>query len=112
MKTLFLKLSKAAMLLATMLLISCDNQLNDKGEYVIKPNKLSEEVRIKYNNKGNIDYIQEYADGIPSGLFMNFKRGNLKDISTIKDDKNNGCGVVFHSKVSYRANGNCTCDLG
>ncbi len=87
----------ALILIPVIFLSSCTQKPNEKGEYVIKPNKTSKEVHIKYTNNGNIDYIQEYGDGTPSGVFLNFKKGNIKDISTIKNDKGNGCGVVFHN---------------
>jgi hypothetical protein len=84
-------------ILPVLFLTACKNKPNEKGEYVIKPNDQSQELRIKYQDNGKIDYIQEYANGVPKGILFNLKKGVLKDISTIQDDKNNGCGVVFHS---------------
>ena len=79
---------------------ACNNNPNEKGEYVIKPNEQSQELHIKYQDNGKIDYIQECSNGIPQGIFLNLKKGSLKDISFIKDGKNNGCGVVFHHNGS------------
>jgi hypothetical protein len=86
-----------AILIPAIFLTACTNKPNEKGEYVIKPNEQSKEVHIKYQDDGGIDYIQEYSGDNPQGLFVNFKKGIVKDISTIKDGKNNGCGLVFHS---------------
>jgi hypothetical protein len=86
-----------AILISAIFFTACSNKPNEKGEYVIKPNEQSKGIHIKYQNDGDIDYIQEYAADNPEGLFVNLKKGIIKDISTIKDGKNNGCGVVFHS---------------
>lgn len=92
-----LKISFLLFILSSVLLISCDQKPNDKGEYVVKPNEQSKEVRIKYQENGSIDFIQEYSGGNPQGLLLNYKKGGIKSMSIIKDGKNNGCGLVFHS---------------
>jgi hypothetical protein len=56
-------------------LAACNSKPNDKGEYVIKPNEQSQELHIKYQDNGKIDYIQEYANGIPQGILLNLKKG-------------------------------------
>ncbi len=84
-------------IIPALFLSACGNKANEKGEFVLKPNEQSREVHIKYQDDGSVDYIQEYAGGNPLGVFVNFKKGNIKDISNIKDGKSNGCGVVFHS---------------
>jgi len=75
---------------------SCSNQPNKKGEYVVKPGKNTKELHIKYSDDGNISYIQEYNNGKPEGMQLNYGKENIKNLSFIKDQKNNGCGMVFH----------------
>ncbi|MEI6124705.1 MAG: hypothetical protein WCQ95_13890 [Bacteroidota bacterium] len=88
------------LLLSVFMFSSCGNKPNSKGEFVIKPNNQSKELRIKYTNDGNIEYIKEYVKDQPEGLVLNFVRGNLKDISQLKEEKNNGCGIAFHNDGS------------
>jgi hypothetical protein len=97
MKDSILKKCSLAIIFSVLLLTACNHKPNEKGEYVIKPNDQSKEVHIKYQDDGGIDYIQEYSNGNPQGFFINLTKGNLKNISSIKDSKNNGCGLVFHS---------------
>ena len=97
MKSFILKPNLLLFTISLFFLAACNSKPNDKGEYVIKPNEQSQELHIKYQDNGKIDYIQEYANGIPQGIFLNLKKGSLKDISFINDGKNNGCGVVFHN---------------
>ncbi len=82
---------------AVFMLSSCSNRPNDKGEYVIKPGNSAKELHVKYTADGNIEYIQEYKDGKPDGMLMNYHKQNPKNISFIENDKNQGCGVVFHN---------------
>ena len=82
---------------AVFMLSSCSNRPNDKGEYVIKPGNSTKELHVKYSADGNIEYIQEYKDGKPDGMLMNYHKQNPKNISFIEKDKNQGCGVVFHN---------------
>lgn len=84
----------SAMLL---ILVSCSQQPNNKGEYVIKPNEQSKELRIKYKENGNIEYIQQYTNDKPDGLYLSFHDNQNPDNMTfLKDGKNNGSGLVFH----------------
>jgi hypothetical protein len=97
MKIQFFRKCFSAILIPAIFLTACSNKPNEKGEYVIKPNDQSKEVHIKYQDNGSIDYIQEYTGGNAEGLFVTFKKGSVKNISTVKDGENNGCGLVFHS---------------
>jgi hypothetical protein len=97
MKVSMLRKYYLLMVFPIFLLTACNNKPNEKGEYVIKPNDKLKELHIKYQDDGKIDYIQEYDGGNPQGLFVNFNKGILKNISNIKDSKNNGCGMVFHN---------------
>jgi antitoxin component YwqK of YwqJK toxin-antitoxin module len=100
MKNLLFGKCFLVMLLPIVVLSSCTSKPNKQGEYVVKPNDLSKEVRIKYQDNGDIDYLQEYANNNPEGFFINLTKGKLKSLSTLKDGKNNGCGMVFHSNGS------------
>ena len=91
-------MKKIAVVFALMiLLVSCSQKPNEKGEYIVKPNKNSQEVRIKYKPDGSIDYIQQYKDGKPDGLYMNFQKNqNLDNLTYLKEGKNDGTGLAFH----------------
>jgi hypothetical protein len=97
MKTNIFSITLAVVFIQALVLTSCNNKPNEKGEFAIKANDQSKEVHVKFQQDGNLDYIQEYAGANPQGLYVKFKKGIAKDITFIKDDKNNGCGLVFHS---------------
>ena len=80
-----------------LLFASCSQQPNEKGEYIIKPNGQSKEIRIKYKENGGIEYIKQYTDDKPDGLYLSFHDNQNPDNMTfIKDGKNSGTGLVFH----------------
>jgi len=91
-------MKKVAVIFAIMILLgSCSQKPNEKGEYIIKPNENSQEVRIKYKEDGSIDYIQQFKDGKPEGLYMNFQKNlGLDNLTFLKDGKNDGIGMAFH----------------
>ncbi len=81
----------------TIMISACGPKPNDKGEYVINPGGQAKEIRIKYDKNGGIEYIKEFANGKPEGLYMNFHENqNPDNLAFIKNDKNTGTGVVFH----------------
>ena len=104
-------MKKIAVVFALMiLLVSCSQKPNEKGEYIVKPNKNSQEVRIKYKPDGSIDYIQQYKDGKPDGLYMNFQKNqNLDNLTYLKEGKNDGTGLAFH-KNGFLNNFGCYID--
>lgn len=85
---------------ALIVISSCTSNPNEKGEFVIKPNSRSKEIHVKYLDNGSIDYIQQYADTNPAGLFIKYKQGIVKNISFINNNLSNGCGIVFHQNGS------------
>lgn len=80
-----------------LLMVSCGNQPNDKGEFIIKNPNNDKEIRIKYFNDGNIEYIQEVKNDTPEGFFINFYQSGLtKNTGRIVNGKKEGTGVVFY----------------
>lgn len=80
-----------------LLFVSCSQQPNKKGEYVIKPIDQAKELRIKYKANGNIEYIQQYTGDKPDGLYLSFHDNqNPDNMAFLKNEKNNGTGLVFH----------------
>ena len=80
-----------------LLMVACSQGPNEKGEYVIKPGGNANEIHIKYNAGGNLEYIQQYAGEKAEGLFLNFHDNQQPDnLTFIKEGKNQGTGLVFH----------------
>lgn len=93
MKTFRLLIGACSLLL----LFSCGNKPNDKGEFIMEKPNGQGEVRIKFYNDGKIEYIQEVKNDAPEGFFINFsKNGNPKSTSVIVNGKKEGTGIVFY----------------
>jgi hypothetical protein len=76
--------------------ISCGNQPNDKGEFIMQKPNNGGEVRIKFFDDGKIEYIQEVKNDAPEGFFVNFnKSGNPKNTGTIINGLKEGTGISF-----------------
>ncbi|MCK9612198.1 MAG: hypothetical protein PHR81_05510 [Bacteroidales bacterium] len=89
---------KFSIFLLSIIFVACTQKPNNKGEYVIKPNEQSKEIRIKYKENGSINYIQQYSEDKPDGLFLNFHNNqNPDNLTFIKNEKNTGTGLVFHN---------------
>lgn len=89
---------KFSIFLLSIIFVACTQKPNNKGEYVIKPNEQSKEIRIKYKENGSINYIQQYSEDKPEGLYLNFHNNqNPDNLTFIKNGKNNGTGLVFHN---------------
>ena len=101
------------MALAVVLLLSaCGNGPNKNGEYIIKKPGTNKEIRIKFFDNGNIDYIQEMENDSLSGFFMNFyKNGNIQNTSTIINGKKEGTGMIFYPNGTIKSIGVYTEDL-
>lgn len=79
-----------------LMLLSCGNKPNDKGEFIMKKPDGQGEIRIKFYDNGKIEYIQEVKDNAPEGFFINFsKNGNPKSTANIVNGKKEGTGISF-----------------
>lgn len=72
----------------------------------MKPNDLTSELRVKFNDDGSIMYIKEYRKDDSGNLLVQFKNKKIKSVSNQKNSKNNGYGIVFHSNETINNIGN------
>lgn len=81
---------------ALAILAACGPKPNDKGEYSIIPNKLSKEIKAKFNDKGGLEYFQVYSNEKPEGLYVEFfENNNPSKITFITNNSHNGPGMSF-----------------
>ncbi|HNZ43606.1 MAG TPA: hypothetical protein PLI16_06585 [Bacteroidales bacterium] len=94
-------------LMLSLLMVSCSQGPNEKGEYVIKPGGDAKEIHVKYNANGNLEYIQQYAGEKAEGIYLNFHDNQQPDnLTFIKEGKNHGTGLVFHKNGMLNNVGN------
>ncbi len=87
--------------LSMLALVSCGNQPNDKGEFTMQKPNGAGEIRVKFYDNGNIEYLQEVKNDAPEGFFINFnKNGTPKSTATIVNGKKEGTGITFYADGS------------
>ena len=86
-----------SLLFALVALISCGNQPNDKGEFIIdKPNG-GGQVVLKFFDNGKIEYIKEIKNEQPEGYFLEFyKTGAPKGLINVINGQKQGTGLTFY----------------
>jgi antitoxin component YwqK of YwqJK toxin-antitoxin module len=85
----------AIIIAAILFTCSCNNNINDKGEYVVKDASTKKEIRLKFQKDGKLDYLQEFSDNAAKGIHLQYNPKGIKNISMVDNGVSDGINIVF-----------------